>query len=254
MQNRIDELFDRKKEKIISVYFTAGFPALNDTVRITALLEKSGADLIEIGIPFSDPMADGTVIQQSSHQAIENGMTLSLLFEQLKNFRNVVSIPVILMGYYNSVFHFGMEKFLNCCVETGIDGVIIPDLPLEIYINDYKQIFECKNVYNIFMITPQTPEQRLQYIDANSKGFIYLVSSSSVTGSPVAFEIKNYQRIKDANLSNPILIGFGISDKHSFEIASQSASGAIIGSAFIKTIAQGKLEEKIPLFISSILS
>ncbi len=254
MRNRIDDLFNRKKGKILSVFFTAGFPALHDTVRIATLLENSGVDMIEIGIPFSDPMADGTVIQQSSHQAIENGMTLSLLFEQLKNLRNVVSIPVILMGYFNPVLCFGVEKFLNCCAETGIDGVIIPDLPPEIYANDYQQIFESKNVYNIFIITPQTSAERLEYINSISKGFIYLVSSSAVTGSPVAFETKNYQRIKDANLYSPILIGFGISDKHSFEIASQSASGAIIGSAFIKAIAQGKLEEKIPLFISSILS
>ncbi len=254
MKNRITELFSKKKEKILSIYFTADYPALHDTLKIAALLENSGADMIEIGIPFSDPMADGPVIQKSSHKAIENGMTVELLFVQLKDIRNKINIPVILMGYLNPIYQFGIEKFIECCGETGIDGVIIPDLPPEMYAEKYSIIFEANNLSNIFLVTPQTQEPRLKYIDSISNGFIYLVSSASTTGSPVAFETQNYQRIKSVHLKNPLMIGFGISDKQSFEKASESSSGVIIGSAFIKNISKGNLDEQIPLFISSILN
>ncbi len=254
MKNRITELFTRKTEKILSIFFTAGYPALHDTLKIAALLEKSGADMIEIGIPFSDPIADGPVIQKSSHKAIANGMTLGLLFDQLKGLRNKINIPVILMGYLNPVYQFGMEKFIEHCSGCGIDGVIIPDLPPEVYAQQYKSLFEKNNLSNIFLVTPQTTESRLKYIDSISNGFIYLVSSASTTGSLVEFEIQNYQRLKEANLKNPMLLGFGISDKQSFVKASESTSGVIIGSAFIKSISKGKVEEQVPLFISSILN
>ncbi len=256
--NRINKLFQDKKEKILSVYFTAGHPNLNDTVEIIQQLEKNGVDLIEIGMPFSDPTADGPTIQRSSETALKNGMSLKLLFEQLKNIRETVKIPLILMGYINPVYQFGVEKFCEKCAETGIDGLILPDLPLDEYEAFYKQIFEKYNLHNILLITPQTSETRIRQIDEASTGFIYMVSSSSTTGSGKKvedFQREYFERIQSMNLKNPRLIGFGISDRATFKNACKYANGAIIGSAFVKAIASGsELNDSISQFVKSIVS
>ncbi|HCE58625.1 MAG TPA: tryptophan synthase subunit alpha [Prolixibacteraceae bacterium] len=239
MKNRINQLFETKKENILSVYFTAGFPNLNDTVEIIQQLEKNGVDLIEIGMPFSDPTADGPTIQRSSETALKNGMNLKLLFEQLKNIRETVKIPLILMGYINPVYQFGVEKFCKKCAETDIDGLILPDLPLDEFEAFYQPIFEKYNLHNILLITPQTDENRIRQIDNASSGFIYMVSSSSTTGSGKKvedFQREYFERIQSMNLKNPRLIGFGISDRATFENACKYASGAIVGSAFVKAL------------------
>lgn len=253
MKNRITSLFEKKDEKILSIYFTAGYPELNDTLKIISQLEKSGADLVEIGMPFSDPVADGPVIQQSSEEALKNGMTIHLLFEQLKHIRKSVSIPLILMGYLNPVMQYGIEDFCKKCKEIGIDGTIIPDLPLEIYETEYKEIFEQNSLSNIFLVTPQTSDERIRKIDELSTGFIYMVSSSSTTGVKGAVneeQIFYFKRITAMNLRSKRLIGFGISDKASFEKSSCYANGAIIGSAFIKAL-EGKetVETKVKEFM-----
>jgi tryptophan synthase alpha chain len=253
MNNRITSLLKRKDKNILSIYFTAGYPNLNDTQTIVAALEKNGADLIEIGIPFSDPVADGPVIQHSSEIALKNGMTINKLFEQLKGIRKSVSIPLILMGYFNPVMQYGISDFCNKCRETGIDGTIIPDLPLEIYEAEYKKIFEKNSLSNIFMVTPQSSDERIRKIDLHTTGFIYLVSSSSVTGVKETVnkdQISYFERIAVLNLCSKMLIGFGISDKVSFEKACASANGAIIGSAFIKALSDGgAIETKVETFV-----
>jgi len=253
MKNRIISLFEKKDEKILSIYFTAGYPELNDTLKIISQLAKSGADLVEIGMPFSDPVADGPVIQQSSEEALKNGMTIHLLFEQLKNIRKSVSIPLILMGYLNPVMQYGIEDFCKKCKEIGIDGTIIPDLPLEIYETEYKEIFDQNSLSNIFLVTPQTSDERIRKIDELSTGFIYMVSSSSTTGVKGAVneeQVSYFERISSMNLRSKRLIGFGISDKASFEKSSFYANGAIIGSAFIKAL-EGKetVETKVKEFM-----
>jgi tryptophan synthase alpha chain len=257
MKNRIIALFERKDKNILSIYFTAGYPELNDTLNIITVLEKSGADLVEIGMPFSDPVADGPVIQHSSEVALKNGMTINLLFEQLKEIRKSISIPLILMGYLNPVMQFGIESFCKKCKETGIDGTIIPDLPLEIYESEYKEIFEENSLSNIFLITPQTPDKRIRKIDSASTGFIYMVSSSSTTGVKGAVneeQISYFEKIRSMNLRSKRLIGFGISDKSSFEKASVYASGAIIGSAFVKALeGEGKIDTKVKDFVRKFL-
>ena len=258
MKNRINQLFETKKENILSVYFTAGYPNLNDTAEIIRLLEKHGADLIEIGMPFSDPTADGPTIQKSSERALKNGMNLELLFEQLAEIRKTVKIPLVLMGYINPVLQYGIESFCSKCAEIGIDGTILPDLPLEEYEEHYKEYFINNNLHNIMLITPQTSEKRIRQIDAVSSGFIYMVSSASVTGAGKRvedFQQDYFERIQKMQLKNPRLIGFGISDKSTFENACKYASGAIIGSAFIKSL-QNKiaLEERISSFINQILT
>ena len=247
MENRLISRFGIKDKNILSIYFTAGYPNLNDTRAIISELEKNGADLIEIGIPFSDPVADGVVIQHSSEIALKNGMNLNLLFEQLKEIRKSVSIPLILMGYLNPVLQYGIENFCRQCKETGIDGTIIPDLPLEVYESEYKKIFEENSLSNIFLITPQTPEERIRKIDSLSSAFIYMVSSSSTTGvkeSAGQEQITYFERVQSMKLQTKRLIGFGISDKTSFERASSYANGAIIGSAFI-TALSGESATKI---------
>jgi len=257
MNNRINQLFDTKKENILSVYFTAGYPNLNDTVEIIRLLEKHGADLIEIGMPFSDPTADGPTIQKSSEKALKNGMHLELLFEQLAEIRKTVKIPLVLMGYINPVLHFGIEAFCKKCAEIGIDGTILPDLPLEEYEEHYKKYFAKHELHNIMLITPQTSEKRIRQIDAVSGGFIYMVSSASVTGAGKKvedFHEDYFVRIQNMGLTNSRLIGFGISDKATFENACKYASGAIIGSAFIKALDNNlKLEECISNFVNHII-
>jgi len=256
MKNRINQLFETKKEKILSIYFTAGFPRLNDTVEIIQQLEQNGVDLVEIGIPFSDPTADGPTIQRSSETALKNGMSLKLLFSQLKDIRKSVSIPLILMGYLNPVLQFGVEKFCIACRETGIDGVILPDLPLEEFEEQYKQYFIKNNLHNILLITPQTPESRIRQIDESSNGFIYMVSSASTTGAGKKaddFSLGYFERIQQMNLKNPRLIGFGISDHETFSSACRYAPGAIIGSAFVHALQQeNEPASAVHLFIKSI--
>ena len=255
MKNRINQLFATKKENILSVYFTAGFPNLNDTVQIIQELEKNGVDLIEIGMPFSDPTADGPTIQHSSEMALKNGMSLKLLFEQLKEIRKSVNIPLILMGYFNPVLQFGVEKFCQKCNEVGIDGTILPDLPLDEFEENYKRNFTKNNLHNILLITPQTSEKRIRQIDEASEGFIYMVSSSSTTGAGKKvedFHQDYFQRIQQMNLKNPRLIGFGISDHDTFSNACNYANGAIIGSAFVKSFQpQIPIEDSVSHFVKN---
>ncbi|WP_281540842.1 tryptophan synthase subunit alpha [Maribacter aestuarii] len=240
MSNRIIEKLKEDK-KLLSIYFTAGYPSLNDTVPIIQDLEKSGVDMIEIGLPFSDPLADGPTIQESSTTALKNRMTSDTLFEQLKDIRKTVSIPLIIMGYFNPVLQYGVEKFCKKCQDTGIDGLILPDLPLSVYQSEYEPIFKKYDLLNIFLITPQTSDDRILQIDHASKGFIYMVSSASVTGSKSGFgkEQEDYfQRIASLKLTNPQIVGFGIKDSETFQQATKTAKGAIIGSAFIKYLTK----------------
>lgn len=256
MTNRIQQLFAQKPEGLLSVYFTAGYPNLEDTVPIILELEKNGVDLIEIGMPFSDPLADGPTIQQSSQVALRNGMTIPKLFEQLQDIRRHTQIPLVLMGYLNPVMQYGVERFLQKASEIGIDGLILPDLPLVDYVREYKELFEKHQISNIFLITPQTPEQRILEIDQHSNGFIYMVSSASVTGGTTGQSVVNtayFERVKALGLRNPGIIGFGIHNRDTFTQACNHASGAIIGSAFIKALAQeGSLQQNISTFIQSI--
>lgn len=251
--NRIHQKLQEDK-KILSIYFTAGYPSLDDTVKIIQDLEKNGVDMIEIGLPFSDPLADGPTIQASSTQALKNGMTTSLLFQQLKDIRESVSIPLILMGYFNPVLQYGVEEFCKKCQETGIDGLILPDLPLDVYQEDYETIFKQYGLVNVFLITPQTSDARIRQIDAASDGFIYMVSSASVTGSQDGFgnnQETYFERIADMKLKNPQVVGFGISNSETFQQATKQAKGAIIGSTFIKFLAQNSVD-KIGDFVKGI--
>ncbi len=254
--NRINQLLENKKKDILSVYFTAGYPDLNDTETIIIELEKAGVDLIEIGIPFSDPLADGPVIQKSSEKALNNGISLKLIFEQLKDIRQKVNIPLIFMGYLNPVLQYGMEKFCRKAAEIGIDGCIIPDLPLDIYQKEYKKLFQKHALSNILLITPQTAPERLKIIDDATDSFIYMVSSAATTGTKgIDTNILNRfsDKINRAKLKSPKIIGFGISDKQSFENACKYANGAIIGTAFIKAISgNNALTKSIQNFIKSI--
>ena len=234
--NRINQKLQENK-KLLSIYFTAGFPNINDTVSIIENLEKSGVDFIEIGLPFSDPLADGPTIQASSTKALDNGMTSEVLFNQLKDIRKTVKIPLIIMGYFNPMMQFGIENFCKKCAEIGIDGLIIPDLPIDVYNDNYKAVFEKYGLINVFLITPQTSLDRIQFIDKISDGFIYMVSSASVTGSQNAFgktQDDYFKRIADLNLKSPQIVGFGISNAETFKQATKYAKGAIIGSAFVK--------------------
>ena len=236
--NRINKVFNKKKN-LLSIYFTAGFPDINDTLKIIKELDKSQVDMIEIGLPFSDPLADGPTIQKSSEKALSNGMTTNLLFDQLKDLRKISDIPVVIMGYFNPILQYGIEKFCSNCKDVGIDGLIIPDLPADIFKKNYKIVFEKYKLNMMFLITPQTSNERINLIDDLSKGFIYMVSSYSVTGAKDSFDkyqIEYFKRIKKLNLSNPLLIGFGISNKKTFQAACQNSNGAIIGSAYIKYI------------------
>ena len=241
--NRITELFQKKSEQILNVYFTAGFPQLHDTAPILETLQEAGVDLIEIGMPYSDPVADGETIQQSNQKALNNGMSLRVLFEQLKEIREKVQVPILLMGYINPVVQFGVEAFCQKCAEVGVDGIIVPDLPLDVYEREYKAIFDQYGLQNIFLITPQTTENRIRQIDQLTNGFIYMVSSASTTGSQkgITDEMKAYfSRIEAMKIKNPRLIGFGIQDYSTFQTASQYANGAIIGSAFVRLLEQNQ--------------
>ena len=244
MKNRIQKKLGEDK-KLLSIYFSAGYPNLNDTVSIIQDLEKNGVDMIEIGLPFSDPLADGPTIQKSSTIALKNGMGTELLFNQLKEIRKTVSIPLIVMGYFNPVLQYGVENFCKKCHEIGIDGLILPDLPLDVYKEEYETIFKKYDLINIFLITPQTSESRISQIDDASEGFIYMVSSASTTGAKQGLgeEQETYfERIARMNLKNPQIVGFGISNARTFKQATKTAKGAIIGSAFIKMLSKkGKI-------------
>lgn len=253
--NRINQKLQEDK-KLLSIYFTAGYPNINDTVSTIQNLEKSGVDMIEIGLPFSDPLADGPTIQDSSTKALNSGMTSALLFEQLKDIRKTVSIPLLIMGYFNPILQYGVENFCKKCKSVGIDGLIIPDLPVDVYHEQYKSIFEAYGLLNVFLITPQTSETRIRYIDSVSNGFIYMVSSASTTGAKTGFGVEQteyFERIAHMNLKNPQIVGFGISNRDTFTKATTHAKGAIIGSAFIKYVTQYGVEY-LDRFIAPILS
>ncbi len=252
--NRINQKLKEDK-KLLSIYFTAGYPNINDTVSIIKDLEKSGVDMIEIGLPFSDPLADGPTIQESSTAALKNGMTTERLFEQLADIRQSVSIPLIIMGYFNPVLQYGVEAFCKKCQEIGIDGLILPDLPADVYDEQYKSTFEKYGLINVFLITPQTSDERIRYIDSISDGFIYMVSSASTTGAKTGFgdiQSEYFKRIDAMNLNNPQIVGFGISNNDTFTQATTYAKGAIIGSAFIKHVTQ-KGTDDIKSFVDSVL-
>lgn len=254
--NRIDKLFKEKQADILSVYFTAGYPNLDSTAGIIKTLQSAGADMVEIGIPFSDPMADGPVIQGSNDKALQNGMNLKLLFTQLADIRKNIKIPLLLMGYLNPVIQYGMENFCIQCSHVGIDGVILPDLPPAVYTEEYLEVFNRNNLYNILLITPQSSPERIKYIDKISRGFIYMVSTSAVTGSKGNFsdeQTSYFKRIRDMKLNNPCLTGFGISNHETFSIAGRYSAGGIIGSAFVRALGKkAELSEDIIQFIKEI--
>lgn len=235
---RIDDLFTKKQHEVLNVYCTAGFPMLDSTLPVMTALQTYGADLIELGMPYSDPLADGPVIQESSARSIENGMTIDRLFEQLKDMRLSIIVPVILMGYMNPVLQYGFEKFCMKAASVGIDGLILPDLPMHEYETEYGQTIRSNNLDLIFLVTPETKNDRLKQIDALSTGFLYAVSSSSTTGSNTDINDQQayFQKLQSMHLKNPILVGFGIKDRDTFQAACKHTNGAIIGSAYIKAI------------------
>lgn len=254
--NRITKLFAEAKEPILNVYATAGYPNFGDTMTVLHALQEGGVDIIEIGMPYSDPVADGETIQQSNQVALDQGMSVAHLFEQLKTMRETVTVPVLLMGYINPVLQYGVEAFCKKCAEVGVDGLILPDLPMAEFESEYQAIFEHYGLYNIFLITPQTTDARIAQVDAISKGFIYMVSSASTTGAKTGISNDQevyFNRINAMQLKNPRLIGFGISDRASFVKASESAAGAIIGSAFVKLLGSAQdLHSEIVGFVQSI--
>lgn len=259
--SRIEELFERKKP-VLNVYCTAGFPALVSTLEVMKSLQANGADIIELGIPYSDPLADGPVIQASSAKALQNGMTISKLFEQLKDFRFAsenkgIHVPVVLMGYLNPLLQYGFKKFCAKAAEVGVDGLIIPDIPIYEYESEYEDIIKKYGLDFIFLVTPETSEERIRKLDELSSGFLYAVSSSSITGSDKDFsQVENYlERLTKMNLKNPVLVGFGIKDKQTFESACKYANGAIIGSAYIEAIKNtNNIEETTKSFLNEILN
>lgn len=255
--NRINTLFQEKQNNILSIYYTAGYPNLEDTVRIAEALEQAGADMLEIGFPYSDPVADGPVIQASSKQALENGMDLAILFEQLKSLRQKVSIPVLLMGYVNPMLQYGVENFCKSCAEVGVDGCIVPDLPMTEYEEFYADVFKKYGISNVFLVTPQTAPERIQKIDGLTNGFIYLVSSSATTGKNLQLSDTTeayFSRVAALNLNNPVMIGFGINSKETFTKACEYANGAIIGTAFVRALEAGNDKENIEAFMEEFTS
>jgi tryptophan synthase alpha chain len=256
MKNRINKLLSNHPKGILSVYYTAGFPMLNDTGIIAEYLASAGADIIEIGIPYSDPVADGPTIQASNTVALKNGMRLNTLIGQVKEIRKKVDTPIILMGYINPVLQYGVEKFASDASAAGVDGVILPDMPMDEYIENYKVLFDSVNLSNTFLISPTTSEERIRKIDSVTDGFIYAVSASSITGAKGKFETQQldyFRRIKEMNLKNPYLIGFGISNHETFTIASSYGAGAIVGSAFVDLLKNAQhLETDITIFVKSL--
>ena len=256
--NRIQQLFKNKPDGVLSIFITAGFPHLNSLPEILVALQDAGADMVEIGMPFSDPTADGPVIQHSNNVAIANGMTIAYLLEQLKDIRSKVSIPLVLMGYLNPPIQYGFDKFLDEAAAVGIDGMIIPDLPLQEYVDEYQEKFKSRGLSNIFLVTPQTADERILKMDSLSNGFIYIVSTNTITGGQVDFETGQrdyFNHIREMQLKNPALVGFGIRDKHTFGIACKYLNGAIIGTAFIKAVEHAKdIQGTVREFINCIQS
>ena len=255
--SRIKELFQTKRQEVLNVYCTAGYPRLNDTLPVMKALQAAGADLIAHGMPYSDPLAVGPVIQASSGAALQNGMMISTLFAQLNDFRKEVNVPVVLMGYLNPLLQYGFEAFCKRASEVGIDGLIIPDIPMFEYEKEYAAIVKAHDLDFIFLITPETSEERIRKLDALSSGFLYAVSSSSITGSDKDFTaVETYlQRIEELKLNNPVLVGFGIKDKATFDAACKYANGAIIGSAYIKALENtSDVEETTKRFVKEIRS
>lgn len=256
MENRLHQVFKSAKKPLLSVFYTAGFPKLDDTSRIASSLEKAGADLVEIGIPFSDPVADGPTIQQSNKIALDNGISLSLIIKQVKEIRKSVNLPIILMGYLNPVMQYGLEKFAKDAAAAGVDGVILPDMPVPEYEREYRKIFEDAGLLLTFLISPTTSDERIHKIDRLSGGFIYAVSASATTGAKSGFaaeQIQYFERLKKMKLKNPILIGFGISNQQTFRQASEYSAGAIVGSAFVNLLKDSKdIENDVANFVKEI--
>jgi len=255
--NRLEELFTRKKSNVLNVFCTAGFPQLNSTLEVMKALQDNGSDIIELGMPYSDPLADGPVIQASNTTALQNGMTMQLLFEQLRDFRKEIYVPVILMGNINPVLQFGFENFCKQCASLPVDGIILPDLPEYEFENEYGAIIKRYGLDFIFLVTPETSEERIKKLDALSTGFLYVVSSSSTTGNKKDFsKVEKYlQRLKCMQLKNPLIVGFGIKDKSSFQSACKYANGAVIGTAYIKAIEHTEnIQEATKAFLSSIIN
>jgi tryptophan synthase alpha chain len=254
--NSIQELFQRKDKNLLSIYFTCGYPKLADTTKIILGLEKSGVDFIEVGLPYSDPLADGPTIQESSQKALENGINLDIIFEQLKTIKGTNKTPLVAMGYLNQLLKYGEDKFCEACVACGIDTVILPDLPMVEFENHYQQLFDKYGITNVFLITPHTSEERIRKIDSYSKAFIYVVASASITGAKGEIsdsQIEYFERIKAMNLQSKLIIGFGISDKATFNTACSYANGAIVGSAFIKNVGDVGIDS-IDAFINPIIN
>ncbi len=250
--NRLDKLFQKKKKNVLAIYATAGFPNVTDTCKTILELDRAGADIVEIGMPFSDPLADGSTIQASSLRAIENGMTLKLLFEQLKDIRKETDIPLVLMGYLNPVMVFGAEAFCQKCREVGVDGLILPDMPMREFENFYRPLFQKYGLHAIFLVTPQTSDERVKLLDAASGGFLYAVSVSTTTGKSGRFDATQeayFKRLSELKLKNPVLVGFGISDAVNFHITNKYLNGGVVGSAFIRALEKG---EQINDFIKMI--
>ncbi len=254
--NRLEKLFVAKENSVLNIYCTAGYPKLNSTIEVLTALQINGADIIELGMPYSDPLADGEVIQSSSIVALRNGMTIEQLFGQLKNIRSSIQVPIILMGYMNPVLQFGIEKFCTKAKEVGIDGLILPDLPMYEFETGYKDLFEKNNLKFIFLITPETSEERIRKIDTLNCGFIYAVSSSSTTGKNKSIENQEYyfKKLADMKLKNPVLVGFGIKDKATFIAACKHTNGAIIGTAYIKALENSAdIEQTTKEFLKNII-
>jgi tryptophan synthase alpha chain len=254
--NRIEEFFKKKQNKILNVYYTAGFPGLEDTLNVMKALEESGADMIELGMPYSDPLADGPVIQHSNTIALQNGMTIKKLFAQLQNFRKHVSFPVLLMGYMNPILQYGFEKFCADASAVGIDGLILPDLPEYEFENEYGAIIKKYGLDFVFLVTPETSDERVKRLDKLSGGFLYAVSSSSTTGKDKNMnDVAIYlQKLKNLELKNPVLVGFGIKDKQTFQTACDNANGALIGTAFIKALeSDANVERATKNFLNEII-
>jgi tryptophan synthase alpha chain len=238
---------------VLNIYCTAGYPNLDDTLHVMKALQDNGADIIELGMPYSDPLADGPVIQQSSAKALANGMNIPYLFKQLKDLRKTIEVPVVLMGYLNPVLKYGFERFCKDCKEVGIDGLIIPDIPPYEFETHYQQLLKEHGLDFIFLVTPETSEDRVRVFDQLSTGFLYAVSSSMVTGSAQGFNTEYLARLKAMDLKNPLLVGFGITDKTSFTKACEYANGAIIGSAYIKALKGENIDTETKAFLSPIL-
>ena len=251
--NRISKTLNQDK-KLLSIYFTAGFPQIEDTVPILEQLQEADVDMIELGLPFSDPLADGPTIQESSTQALRNGMTTDKLFTQLEGIRARIHVPLIVMGYFNPMMQYGVERFCKRCQEVGIDGLIIPDLPADVYHTQYQSLFQQYGLLNMFLITPQTPDERIRYIDQVSEGFIYMVSSAATTGAQGSFgdtQQHYFQRIADMKLQSKLLVGFGISNAETYQSAVAHSQGAIIGSAFIKHL-EANGNQSVQAFVKTI--